>query len=159
MKCAATGALALALACLASGQEFADSPRFMPVDVVLDSAEPVAAWQFELTGRQGAIKVVGVESGDSAAFEDPPYYDREATQAGEVERLVVADYSLADADMLPVGRTRIATVHVMVVGEPDLELTLVTAKTADGRSVDASICAVLATDDRWRNRWTEKPAA
>ena len=154
--------LAIGLAALADAAEQGDAgqgPRFVPVDIVLDSPEPVAAWQFELSDRHGAIKVVGVENGDSSAFADAPYYDRAATQAGEVERLVVADYSLAGADVLPVGRARIATVHVMVVGELDLELTLVTAATADGRSIDASIRAVLATDDPWRNGWIEEPAA
>lgn len=153
---------AIALTALADGAEQDDAvqpARFVPVDIVLDSPEPVAAWQFELSDRHGAIMVVGVENGDSSAFADAPYYDRAATQAGGIERLVVADYSLADADVLPVGRTRIATVHVMVVGEPDLELTLVIATTADGRSIDASISAVLATDDPWRNRWTREPAA
>ena len=156
------GILAIALAALADAAEQGDpaqGPRFVPVDIVLDSPEPVAAWQFELSDRHGAIKVVGVENGDSSAFADAPYYDRAATQAGEVERLVVADYSLAGADVLPIGRARIATVHVMVVGELDLQLTLVTAATADGRSIDASIRAVLATDDPWRNGWTEEPAA
>jgi len=160
MKCAAAGLLVLAFACLAAGQEGADDrPRFMPVGVVLDSPEPVAAWQFELSDRNGAIKVVGIENGDSPAFERAPYYDREAMQAGAVERVVVADYTLADTDALPVGRTRIATVHVMVLGKPDLELNLVTATTADGRRIDASISAVLATDDPWRSRWTTEPAA
>lgn len=154
--------LVIALAVLADAAEHGDgarAPRFVPVDIVLDSPEPVAAWQFELSDRHGAIKVAGVENGDSSAFADAPYYDRAATQAGEVERLVVADYSLADADVLPIGRTRIATVHVMVVGEPDLELTLVTATSADGRNIDASISAMLPTDDPWRNGWTKEPAA
>ena len=96
--------LAIALAALTETAEQGDGaqpPRFVPVDIVLDSPEPVAAWQFELSDRSGAIKVVGVENGDSSAFADAPYYDRAATQAGEVERLVVADYSLADAVALP----------------------------------------------------------
>ena len=135
------------------------APRFLPVEVFLDSPEPVAAWQFELADRNGAMTVVGVENGASPAFDGAPYYDRDATQAGAVERIVVADYTLADVADLPTGRTRVATVHMMIVGEPDLEITLVTATAADGRKIDASVSVVLPTDGQWRNRWKEEPAA
>ena len=149
--------LVVALAALAAGA--GQAPRFVPVDIVLDSPEPVAAWQFELSDRNGAIKVVGIENGDSAAFERAPYYDRDATQAGAVERIVVADYTLADVADLPRGRTRIATVHALVDGEASFTVTLVAATTADGQPIDASISFVLATDGQRRNRWTEEPAA
>ena len=33
--------------------------RFTTVEIYLDSSEPVAAWQFELNDRNGAMKVVG----------------------------------------------------------------------------------------------------
>ncbi|MCY3811991.1 MAG: hypothetical protein OXH15_09365 [Gammaproteobacteria bacterium] len=154
--------LAIALAALADAAEQADAPhapRFVPVDIVLDSPEPVAAWQFELTDRNGAIKIVGIENGESPAFDRAPYYDRDATQGGAVERVVVADYTLADEAELPQGRTRIATVHVLVADEANFVVTLVAAATADGRPIDASISLVLATDAKRRNRWTEEPAA
>lgn len=154
--------LMVALAALADAAEqggAAQAPRFVPVDIVLDSPEPVAAWQFELADSNGAIKIVGIENGESPAFDRAPYYDRDATQGGAVERVVVADYTLADVAELPQGRTRIATVHVLVAHEVDLRVTLVTAATADGRPIDASISFVLATDAERRNRWTEEPAA
>ena len=141
--------LAIALAALAGAGEQGDAvqaPRFVPVDIVLDSPEPVAAWQFELSDRNGAIKIVGIENGDSKAFDRAPYYDRDATGGGAVERVVVADYTLADVAELPQGRTRIATVHVLVVDEANFVVTLVAAATADGRPIDASISFVLATD-------------
>ena len=156
------GILAITLAALAGAAEEGDAaepPRFVPVDVVLDSPEPVAAWQFELADRNGALKIVGIENGDSKAFDGAPYYDRNATEGGAVERVVVADYSLADVAELPRGRTRIATVHVQVRGEASFEVTLVAAATADGRPIDASISFVLAADVERRNRWTEEPAA
>ena len=77
----------------------------------------------------------------------PRYYDRPATQAGEVERIVVAAYTVADAPQLPTGRTRIATVHLMIVGEADFEVTLVTATTADGHRIDASISLLPVSFD------------
>ena len=42
-----------------------------------------------------------------------------------MERVVVADYTLADVTELPQGRTRIATVHVLVVDEASLGSALV----------------------------------
>lgn len=117
------------------------SGRFVAVDVYLDSAAPVAAWQFEFGSRSGTMKVVGVENGESAAFERTPYYDRDAVRRGRTEKIIVADFSLADADRLPSGRTRIATLHLMLSGTDAraFELELVTAVSHDGRPVDASL--------------------
>ena len=46
--------------------------RFMPVEVFLDTPEPVAAWQFELKDRNASMKVVGVENGGSDVFQPAP---------------------------------------------------------------------------------------
>ena len=121
---------------------YADTPvRFTTVDVYLDSPDRFAAWQFELTDRNASMTVVGVENGDSPAFSDAPYYDRDAVARGVADRIIVADFSLADAARLPSGRTRIATLHLMLpeTGEPDFELRLVTATTREGDAVDATI--------------------
>ena len=104
---------ALALFVLFQGivsAEGISSPRFVPLAIHLDSPAAVAAWQFELKDRNGVMKVVGVENGGHAAFPRAPYYDREAVTRGDAERIVVADYSLADENMLP-SRTR-ASRHV-----------------------------------------------
>ncbi len=119
--------------------EGARNTRFVPLEIQLDSLEPVAAWQFELKDRAAAAKVVGIENGGHPAFRRAPYYDRAAIAQGETSRIVVADYSLADTDQLPVGRFRLATLHVMVRGEPDFELRLITATTPEGDAIDASI--------------------
>lgn len=125
----------------------AQDVRFAAVDIYLDSAEPVAAWQFELSDRRGTMKVVGVEQGESAAFERVPYYDREAVARGQADRIIVADYSLADADELPSGRSRIATLHLMLSGDTDadFDLQLVTATTYDGEAMDARISLAVRT--------------
>jgi len=125
--------LALALPLAAAAQDI----RFATIDVFLESEQPIAAWQFELDDRQGIMKVVGVEQGESSAYTRVPYYDREAVSLGEADRIIVADYTLADVDDLPSGRFRIATIHVMLSGDADLNLDLVTATTYDGVRTDA----------------------
>ena len=117
----------------------AASLRFVPLAIHLDSPAAVAAWQFELKDRNGAMKVVGVENGGHPAFPRAPYYDREAVAGGGASRIVVADYSLADESLLPVGRVHLATLHLMLEGEPDFELHLITATTPEGSAIDASI--------------------
>jgi hypothetical protein len=115
--------------------------RFATVDVYIDSAEPLAAWQFELGERRGSMQVVGIEGGANASFGDPPYYDRAAVERAAADRIIVADFSLSPPASLPVGRTRVATVHVRLAGSaaPDYDLRLVAAGAADGRPIDAKI--------------------
>lgn len=119
-----------------------DAPgRFAVVDVYVESEEPLAAWQFELAERGGRMQVVGIEAGGSGAFMEPPYYDRDAVRAGAADRVIVADFSLREPQDLPVGRTRVARVHVRLDGAaaPDYALRLVAAGAADGRPIDAAI--------------------
>lgn len=115
------------------------APRFVPVEVYLESPEPVAAWQFEFADRAGAMKVVGIERGGHDAFPRAPYYDRDALARGTAPRIVVADYSLGIESALPRGRFRLATLHLMLEGDPDFALRLVTATTPGGVPIAASI--------------------
>ncbi len=126
--------LVLALAPLAS----LATPSFTTVDVFVVANEPLAAWQFELSDATGAMTVVGVENGDSDAFRDAPYYDRDAVEAGSANRIVVADYSL-DLERLPTGRVRVATLHLMLDGNPEFNIRLVNATAPDGRRLEAVI--------------------
>lgn len=123
-----------------SAARFAADVRFATIDVYVDSPEPLAAWQFELREATGAMAVVGVENGESAAFAGTPHYDLAAVAQGRAERIVVADYSLGESDTLPTGRTRIATVHVRLTGAqtPEFELQLVAAGNAAGQAIDAA---------------------
>lgn len=115
--------------------------RFAAVDIHLESAQPVAAWQFELSEAGGRMRVVGVENGDSPAFAKAPYYDRKAVSDGRADRVIVADFTLLPPPELPVGTVRIATVHVRLAGdsEPEYILRLVTAGNAEGKPVPASV--------------------
>ena len=139
----------LAACCLvpaAVGADSGDTPRFVPVEIHLDSPQPVAAWQFELRDRNGAMKVVGIERGRIPAFPDAPYYDREAVAEGAADRIIVADFTLADESRLPRGRMRLATLHLMLEGDADFELRLVTATTSDGQAIDASIALQIPVE-------------
>ena len=142
----------LAACCLVPavvGADSGDAPRFVPVEIHLDSPQPLAAWQFELRDRNGAMKVVGIERGGIPAFPDAPYYDREAVAQGDPDRIIVADYTLADESRLPRGRMRLATLHLMLEGDTDFVLRLITATTSDGQAIDASI-ALQITEERTR---------
>ena len=127
---------------LSASQVVADAPvRFASVAVFIDSAEPLAAWQLEFSAKAGGMQVVGVENGDSAAFEDAPYYDREAVDQGRADRIVVADYSLLTDSELPRGRTRVTTLHVMLTGNesPAFDTQLIVASSSQGNRIDAEI--------------------
>lgn len=115
--------------------------RFAALDIYLESSVPFAAWQFELSEGTGQMLVVGVESGESAAFENAPYYDLEAVGAGVAERIIVADFTIRPASELPSGRVRIATVHVRLNGpaDPDYALRLIAAADETGEPILASI--------------------
>ncbi len=139
--------LCAALICTIAGEtvaqqdSYSGTVRFETIDIYLDSAEPVAAWQFEFDEQNGLMAVVGVENGSSNAFSEAPYFDRDAVQLGRADRIIVADYSLEPKESLPVGRIRLATIHVRLSGDdlPEFQLSLVAAASADGKSVNASI--------------------
>ncbi len=121
--------------------------KFVAVDIYLQSDEPVAAWQFELIDRGGQSKITGIENGESAAYDRAPYYDREAINLGQSDRVVVADYSLAAKEALPSGRFRLATVHLLQHGDDaaEFELTLVNASNHAGTAVNALISWTIRT--------------
>jgi hypothetical protein len=129
--------------------------RFVPLHVYLDPGDrPLAAYQFELAGREPArassseednalrrryeprIRIVGVEGGTHRAFNDAPYYDPAALQN---DRIIIAAFNTGDD--LPTGRTRVATLHLQVLGdaEPEYELDLVTAADANGSEIPVEI--------------------
>ena len=132
----------VALLLLAASSAFADSPvRFTAVDVYIDAAEPMAAWQLEFSAVSGTMQVVGVENGESKAFDGAPYYDREAVENGRADRIVVADYTLLDQDELPSGRVRVTTLHLMLSGDeaPEFNTRLIVASSCQGKRIDAEI--------------------
>ena len=111
--------------------------RFAPLHIYLDSGnKSLAAYQFELKAAAGQIKIVGVEGGQHAAFKEAPYYDPAALAN---DRIIIAAFNTGSE--LPQGRTRIATIHLQIIGdaEPDYELKLVVAADADAKEIPTKI--------------------
>lgn len=135
------GAGLICAALSALPQSVQTDPLFATIDIYLESTEPLAAWQFELSEPAGRMRVVGVENGETAAFGEAPYYDLSAVSAGAADRIIVADYSLRPAPELPTGRNRLATIHIRLEGsgDPDFVLSLMAAGGADGEPIQASI--------------------
>lgn len=132
--------LLAALPLIGSGRQPApDDPqpvRFEHVDVFVDAGPtPLGAYQVEITGTPGRVLLVGIEGGEHAAFNGPPYYDPAALQH---ERVIIGAFSLADD--LPTGRTRVARLHVQISceGAPEYTVNLVTAATTGGTKIPAT---------------------
>jgi len=134
-----TAAIALLSLCGARAAENSGSEkmRFAPIHIFIDSGTtPLAAYQFELRAVHGTVKIVGIEGGEHPAYKDAPYYDPAAMAH---DRVIVGAYSIAKD--LPTGRSRVATIHVMIEGDiqPEYEVTLITAGNADGNPITAQI--------------------
>ena len=111
--------------------------RFAPVAIYLDSgSKPIAAYQFELKAAGGQIKIVGVEGGEHAAFKEAPYYDPAALAN---DHIIIAAFNTGSD--LPTGRTRIATIHLQIIGdaEPRYQLKLMAAADSEGRDIPAEL--------------------
>ena len=111
--------------------------RFAPLHIYLDSGtRPLAAFQFELQATTGRIKIVGVEGGQHTAYKKPPYYDPAALAN---DRIIIAGFNTGGE--LPTGRTRIATIHLQIIGdvEPDYEVKLTVAADADGKEIPTEV--------------------
>jgi hypothetical protein len=127
----------------------ATDARFIAADIFIDSgASSLAAWQVEFTGSvpQGSVELVGVEGGQTPAFAKPAYYDPEALSHN---RVILAAYSLDKA--LPTGKSRVARLHLRVLGAVDqlkLETSLTTAADAGGTQIKAQATTTIVEGDR-----------
>ena len=122
---------------LASGVPVGGRVRFAPVHIYLDPGDkPLAAYQFELRARTGQIKIVGVEGGAHPAFREAPYYDPAALMN---DRIIIAAFNTGSD--LPRGRTRVATIHLQILGdaEPQYELKLIVAADKEGERIPADL--------------------
>jgi hypothetical protein len=116
--------------------------RFCAVDIYVDSkGSPLAAYQLEFTVTNGVAKIVGIEGGEHPAFHEPPFYDPKAMQR---ERVILAAFNTGNE--LPSGKTRVATIHLQVIGDAALQWEL--KLQAAGNSAGARIAAQASFEER-----------
>lgn len=115
--------------------------RFEALDIRIDAGDtPLAAYQVQITAAGGEARIVGIEGGEHAAYADAPYYDPAALHEGHInERIIIAAFSTAPPDELPLGSTRIARLQIAVQGEAQYEITLQAAGAQDGRRIEAKV--------------------
>lgn len=133
--------LLLVLASFSWGQpaEVAVPPvaRFTNVDVMVDPrGSALAAYQVEFVADANRVTLVGIEGGEHAAFSKPPYYDPKA-MAGN--RVILA--ALNTGRDLPMTKTRVARLHLRIVGEgmPSLSAKLIVAASSNDRTIPADV--------------------
>lgn len=117
-----------------------ESLRFATVELWLEGATPLAAWQIELEDENGNTRWVGIEGGRAGCWQEPPYYDPSALQRSG--RLVLAAYvpeGWKRPEVLPEGRVLVGRVHVALSGESALRASLIAAGDAEGTPVEASL--------------------
>jgi hypothetical protein len=85
--------------------------------------------------------VVGVEGGSHPEFKVEPYYDPAALQGG---RVIIGAFSLAEAEMLPKGKNRVAWVSFMVEDSATTFTALVqTAGDDQGHRIDVDVSTAI----------------
>jgi hypothetical protein len=134
------------LICVLAASLFAQQPadeegrsRFRAVDIYVDSkSAPLAAYQLKFSATNGAVKIVGIEGGEHPAFRQPPFYDPKAIQN---ERVIIAAFSTAPKEQLPIGKTRVATIHIYISGnvEPRYQMKLQTVADPYGAKIIAEV--------------------
>jgi len=113
--------------------------RFIAVDVMIDpNGQPLAAYQVQIVERGADVTLVGVEGGESSAFNAAPYYDKRGILK---QKIVIAAYS-TNAE-LPTTKTRVATLMLQVAG--DAEPTFVATLQAAGSGKAQRIAATVTT--------------
>ena len=113
--------------------------RFFMVDVFVDSGTaPLAAYQADISATNGAVKIVGIEGGEPLAFRNAPYYDPAAMQG---ERVVLGAFTTNATAQLPLGSTRVASVHCLVSGgaKPVFNAKVTAAATVGGQPISVQI--------------------
>ncbi|MCB9852317.1 MAG: hypothetical protein H6819_04415 [Phycisphaerales bacterium] len=121
-----------------SNDSAAVSTRFVAYDVFIDAGDtPLAAYQVDINDLSGRTKIVGVEGGESTAFDAPPYYDPKALY--NEGRIILGAFTTNNDG--PTGRTRVARLHMQINGEQpaDFDVKVIVAADADNRDIDADV--------------------
>ncbi len=122
------------------------APRFVAVDLYVDSGErKLAAYQLEIT-YQTRVKVLSLEGGEPAAFSAAPHYDPAGMTGG---RIVIAAFT-TDDENAPEGRNRVARLHLWVEGggAPELTARLMVAARPGGEHIEAKVEVAQAGESK-----------
>jgi hypothetical protein len=114
---------------------------FDATDVWIDSGtESLAAYQVEIRYDATVAGIVGVEGGETAAFNSAPFYDPAGMEGGHI---IVAAFTADDANA-PTGRVRVARIHWRTEGNQSTAVTirLVTAAKVGGEPAAPRVEAV-----------------
>ena len=125
---------------VAKPQAAGAAARFVALDLYIDAGPtPLGAYQLSFDSKDATL--VGVEGGESAAFADPPFYDPKALAGG---RVILAAFHVGPD--LPAGRTRVARLHLRVLGtgNPTYTTKLTVAADAAGEKLDATLTSQFA---------------
>ena len=112
--------------------------EFAVFDVYVDAGtEPLAAYQLKLSDERAAVKIVSVEGGEQS-FSDAPKFDSKAIQRDVIK---IAAFSLDAEEKLPVGRVRVASLHVEIGPglTPNWKATLEAAARPGGGKIPAKV--------------------
>lgn len=116
---------------------------FQTLHVLVDAGEQrLAAYQLEWRASDPRVLLVGVEGGEHEAFTNPPYYDPRALQN---HRVILASFNTAEESRLPKGRTRVATLHLMLPKGAEFEDEVLRARgaTANGEKIEIQVTTEL----------------
>ena len=132
--------------CMNPGQNTNDmvSGRFIPVDIYVDPGNhQIAAYQIEIEDTLMVSSIVGIEGGEHPAFREPPHYDPSAIHN---YRIILASFSLNDT--LPLTKTRIATIHLLVDGkvQPGCKIIDCIAAGPDGSPIAVNALLVYGEE-------------
>jgi len=132
--------LAMLLLVMPALQQSSEPARFEAVDVFVNThALPLAAWQVDFSADTNEVRIVGIEGGaKDSVFAAAPYYDPKAIQN---DHAILAAFSTADVGQLPRGKSRVATIHLLIRGDarPKYEVTLAACADASGATIDAVV--------------------
>jgi hypothetical protein len=121
----------------------ADTPvgdiRFTQLKIYIDSTEAaLAGYQLDLSIQAGDVKFVGIGNGQHTAFSTPAYYDPKAMQT---EQLNLSAFTTAAVKDLPIGKTLVAQIQIIVRGDvkPKYQIKLRHAVDAKGMPIRATV--------------------
>jgi flavin-binding protein dodecin len=123
----------------ARAQDPLQGMRFSAVCLDLDVEDAgFAAYQVEIHISSGEARLVGIEGGTAAGFTAPPFHDPRALSGKHV---IIAAFSPGSS--LPVGRHRVAVIHVLETEPPPVyRVESLVAGDSDARPVQVTATLV-----------------